>query len=116
MVFSRDLTTASGKTSVTGVGFRPKSMICWGSPAHDPGFFLGVLDGVGNMGCTFDEWTVVNGDWDDPGTAFFIKSVTASGAFQTGTFVSFDEDGITIRWAKTGSPSGSVVINAMFFG
>jgi len=102
--FTRDMSTATGSQAITGVGFRPSSVD-----------FCGAIDGSANA--------LIKGI--DDGTtrecvlyvANFLQFVVDSNNsvqiridntnFQRGFISSFDTDGFTISWTKTGTPTGT---------
>jgi hypothetical protein len=107
--FGRDTSTASGSQGVTGVGFTPKAVIFFavqqGTSEVSIGFDDGVapLDIYNNHGAAADTWGV--------DTSFSITALESGTAFYQGKVSSFDSDGFTIAWTKTGSPTGTLQVN-----
>ena len=107
--FTRDVTTASGNQSITGLGFTPKAVIflsaipntkfmsvgCWGRLSS--GCFLD------NGATTADTYTTNNGSF-----IFLRQSIVPDDAI--GAPGTLDEDGFTIAWTKVGSPTGTAAI------
>ena len=110
--FTRDLSLASGNQSVTGVGYQPSAII-----------FLSVEVGTSEMSFGFDNDTLAYGIFDNNGTSSgtYTYAGFSTGAYQNssntyeGKISSFDSDGFTITWTKTGSPSGTLTVMYMAF-
>lgn len=108
VTFQRVLTLAGGQQSITGVGFTP-SLInftvgavtsAWGS--------VGQSDGITNSCLEFAS-SVVNFQ----NVAGILRDSGAT--YQFFTLTSFDPDGFTIGWAKTGAPTVTALISATCF-
>jgi hypothetical protein len=111
--FSRDTTIASGTQSVTGVGFKPRTII-----------FFSCQDGTGeasfgfsdiNFTGTSGENGVVNSRTaTSPGTFFnnaaSIFAYETATDFYSGSISTLDNDGFTITWTRTGTPSGTLEV------
>lgn len=104
---TRNTTTASGTQAVTGVGFKPKVVL-----------FLAADAGAGfpitSIG--FDD-TTTHADWLTTGSTFLVGGGTHSiisgvdgSNFQSAAVTSFDTDGFTLTWTKTGSPTGTITV------
>lgn len=103
--FTRDVTTASGTQAVTGVGFQPRWAIffaninggievSWGfDTASDQGSIAQAHGEVANTFVT--------------STSFSISLRTNGTTLYQGELASFDADGFTVNWTKTGSPTGT---------
>lgn len=113
VTITRDLTAGTGSVAYTGVGFVPTVCLTAGTVGASVGYttYLGVSDsglvqgmvGSANNGGASITTTSQN-------TTAFIREVNSS-AFtdlQTGTVTSYDADGFTISWVKTGSPTGTM--------
>ena len=107
--FSRDVSTATGTQAVTGVGFTPTSIEVFAAIGGTVKASWGMSDG------TTDKCIYQN---NNGGTDFIsnqsqlIRVVTVdAGTMYSGTLDSFDADGFTISWTKTGSPTGTVAGN-----
>jgi hypothetical protein len=105
--FTRDISLASGSQAVTGLGFKPSTLIIFAVEDN------GVLASWGF------------GDFDNQKAVYSKAAVTADtysyssnlirvqdGAsdLYSGSLASFDDDGFTINWTKTGSPTGTIGI------
>jgi hypothetical protein len=103
---TRVLTEASGDVAYTGVGFTPSAII----------FF--VVIGGGSLG----RWGLSDGVRH--GAAYRVSGATtiisdtdvailcdlSGGNSQSAVVKSFDADGFTLTWTKTGSPTGTAII------
>lgn len=98
---TRDMTADSGDVSYTGVGFKPTSII----------FF--AEDSVENIACA--SWGFVDSSTTSRGihqafnnqyfpTNNVINLLPDTGDSQIASVKSFDTDGFTLTWTKTGSP------------
>lgn len=98
---TRDLTAASGSVAITGVGFKPSSII-----------LFGALDGTGVMSIAVYDGTSTYGLYSDYAKVFYgspnASFVQASGAYQVVTVSALGADGFTLSWTKTGSPTGTL--------
>jgi hypothetical protein len=115
--FTRDLTTATGNQSVTGVGFTPKLVIFYASIANTVYWCLGAS----SADSAYCNPYVIDGTGVDPSflaenyaTAIVLTSSLNNS--QLATVDSFDADGFTLSWTKGGSPTGTANIIAICFG
>lgn len=104
--FTRDMTSASGNVSYTGLGFMPTkcfftsldvtiatNTVSWG---YDDGLFPSAVSQIADR--SIDSWSATQ----SVGVEFVANT------YQMGHVFSFDADGFTIAWTKTGSPSGTM--------
>ncbi len=103
---SRDMTAASGNVSYTGVGFKPKAILLLSSIHGTAGAISWGFDDATTRLCKYDDAATTAGTYQ--GTTFSIFVQTAVGASQKATVNSFDSDGFTLAWTKTGSPTGTL--------
>lgn len=104
---TRDLTAATASVAYTGVGFKPRAIIAFGTVnsvtintyttyvgAADSGLIASSMSpfGTGNSAST----TTLLGFFD-----------TGASNFQSATVASMDADGFTLSWTKTGVPTGT---------
>lgn len=99
---STNLTAATGTTAVTGVGFKPKWIVCYGAHKENPASVAphsGYYDGS-----NYDSSCQVV--YNDAGTPNFLNSPTGTRFYDVtdenanragGTITSFDDDGFTIN-------------------
>ena len=108
---TRDLTAAGAPTDVayTGVGFTPTSIIC----------NYGVDSSIHVGNSLVDSSKTGKTIWGDAPNfyyqAHFIFSSSSGGNYQIADIKSFDTDGFTLTWTKTGSPTGTLLINCLCF-
>lgn len=98
--FTRDMTAASGDASYTGVGFKPSMLIA-----------LAQIDGQAALSVGFANRCafLYLGNWYNNGQ---LIDISLSGpAKQTAVVKTYDSDGFTLTWAKTGSPTGTATIS-----
>lgn len=106
--FTRDVSTASGNQAVTGVGFEPDLIMVFGGSTGNSWFtFAGASDGS-TAGSIQDNGPVNGGSYSV--TADLLKFIQSGSDNYVGALNSFDADGFTIGWTKTGSPTGTATI------
>jgi hypothetical protein len=106
VTFSYNLATASGSQSITGVGFKPSTLIVLGFVNATNTVSIGFAD-AGRTGAAVTWY----GSNLGTGGAHPFEAFLANGAgadFATGDISSYDSDGFTISWTKNGSPTGTV--------
>lgn len=106
---SRDFAAASGDVAYTGVGFKPTSIMAF---AYGGTYMssVGMVDSSGTEMCSSK-----NFDSTSDGTTALIYFTTAAGAYQTAIVKTYDNDGFTLTWAKTGSPTGTMQLRFLCF-
>jgi hypothetical protein len=109
--FHRDMAAASGEVSYTGIGFVPNAIIFFanrnGTAVTSWGYTTGPINNV----CIFDD----NGDAAGSFAIAVDKCMygeVGGGNNQFARLSSFDSDGFTLSWTKTGVPTG--VFSSMF--
>ena len=109
-----DIATADGNLAVTGAGFAPETVIVYVIVSNTPKWCFG-------MGTKADDdyRCVVNnyiGDADNAAPESQIVSVYIGNepTMAQADIDSWDADGITLYWSKTGSPTGTVNMYFMF--
>lgn len=113
--FTKDRSTATGTNAYTGIGFQPKAAIFFAAVNNTTGrMSVGMDDGT-TKGCVLD-YTPVSADQWDSATAVSIYSLSGATETYTGYVQSWDADGFTISWTKTGSPTGTMNVKAILFG
>ncbi len=105
--FTRDVSLASGTQAITGVGFQPTAIVCFANIAASSAASWGVSDGSTN-GSTTDINPAVPGAYSN-NTNLITVVVTGADNY-VGVISTFDADGFTISWTKTGTPTGTATI------
>jgi hypothetical protein len=102
---TRDMTAATGNQVITGVGFSPKAIIAINAVNGTSAYSIGMATalGAGGWGSTYKD---AAGNVNTQG-ALIPYLETATGAHQSASIASFDADGFTLSWAKTGAPTGT---------
>ena len=106
---TRDMEAASGDVSYTGYGFQPTSLECFAVLAGSPAGSWGFTDLAG------DEFVTLQ-DYDSnmtvaPGYIIWLRP--AAGKSQQATWKSYDANGFTLTWTKTGTPAAGT--GGLFF-
>lgn len=105
---TRDLTAATGTQAITGAGFTPTACLFFTAVNGTTASSFGLSDSArtaGSVQTTTDgaaTWA-----WGAGANAIQISN-NAGSAFQTATVQSYDADGLTLSWTKTGSPTGTL--------
>jgi hypothetical protein len=106
--FTRDVSTATGSQAVTGVGFKPKAVLFFAVVGASAVSSWGFSDGsTGKNAYSNDNGT--GGQFNVSSNAVLIS--VSSGNSYNGVVSSFDADGFTVGWTKSGSPTGTATIN-----
>lgn len=113
VTFTRDVSTASGSQAVTGVGFKPKGGIFVGGINGTVAMSVGVDDQAARGGI-YDNSVNVSDTYGSGSSASITAQVSAGNVYQ-GSVSTWDADGFTILWTKTGSPTGTLTATALLF-
>ena len=114
--FSRDLSSASGTQTITGVGFTPKAIM------FDGGFSLngwyGWFSGMASPGVSTSKAYITNNNsWNINNSFSILAYPTASSSdYQVATVSSWNADGFTLNWIKTGATTGTLYVSALCIG
>ena len=111
---TRDTSAATGNVSYTGAGFAPKAVLAFAGRGSTVANSIGFAENVG---------TAEMMQWYSSGGAGFYSVATnlltlieSGGANYTNVSVaSWDADGITLTYTKTGSPTGTADIALALF-
>lgn len=107
---TRDMTAGSGDVAYTGVGFKPSLIIFQGAVDASQVAGWGVVDAASKHHVSYDN--LGNYYQAGPGWAFII---IGGSMYQGATLKTFDADGFTLTWTKSGSPSGTIKFSATCF-
>jgi hypothetical protein len=108
---SRDTSLASGTQAITGFGFRPSSVLCIAGQGGSNEISIGVDDGTTDR-CLFKDATLST--FNTSATALELRE-NGGGTRYSGVITSYDVDGFTITWTRTGSPTGNLDLTFMAF-
>lgn len=103
---TRDMTAASGSVSYTGVGFTPTALIAIGVPGAVNTDFTNMSFGMSDAGQSAADlvFGLNTGDFRARTDLIFLGG---SSNFQKATVSSYDSDGFTLSWVKSGTPSAA---------
>jgi len=110
--FTRDISIATGTQSITGIGFRPTSILFNSNVGSNPATSIGFDNGTigrcvaNNHNETANNWQTINAS---------IRFRITSGDVYEGDVLSFDADGFTVDWTKIASPTGIATMQFMAF-
>lgn len=103
---TRDLTTASGSVSTTGLGFMPRkisiALTIAGTVVSSTGYAGGAGNGSGQ--CVYSAYVSSASGFS---TTACVLAYAASSAYQFASIASFDTDGFTLSWTKVNTPTGT---------
>ena len=102
---TRDYAALAGDVSYTGVGFTPNTIrVIFCKEAASVGDGNGFSDSSKTSFCVNTRQNNATAHY----SSNLIYSDIASGQFISATVKSYDSDGFTLTWAKTGSPTGTL--------
>ncbi len=114
ITITRDLTVATGNVAYTGLGFVPTTCFQSGGVAGSLTQYVSII-GFSDSARTVVS-TNLSGSTISPAQAFFIVLFdTTSTNGQTAIINSYDADGFTLGWTKTGTPSGTATIKVLCY-
>jgi len=110
--FTRDISLDSGNQSITGIGFKPRAVILIACIDQVAGAMsVGFSDGVLNF-TVRDVYYLTNNGYVMNVTSCVGVYINGGGQY-VGTVLSFDDDGLTITWDKTNSPTGTLKVSCL---
>ena len=101
---SRDLSLATGDQIITGVGFKPKGIMINGGGLANAGTGSWGFSDSTNDSATYDDHNTTPNAYGNTANLLFFKIDGSNN--NIAVLKSFDSDGFTITWTKTGSPTG----------
>jgi hypothetical protein len=104
---TRDLATASGDVAYTGVGFQPTSIVALSVLSSTHGNSVGFADSS-KTGRGVAQYTTTA--YTETTSPIHIYTGSAGDTYQSAVVLSYDADGFTLTWTKTGSPTGTAAI------
>ena len=107
---TRVLSAANGDVAYTGVGFQPTAIVATGCIQAELSFAIGISDSA-KAGRSIGQY----GDNSMTSANFAIQIDSSGGNFARATLKTFDNDGFTLTWAKTGSPTGTAHLGFLCF-
>ncbi len=103
-----DTATADGDVVITGVGFKPTSVLIVAHVASTMQFSIGQGDASLNL-CAIDFGSVSAGTWNYSATKIITLMQTGA-IYCEGSLKSLDVDGFTLAFVKTGAKTGTARI------
>ena len=101
-----NLATATGTVAITGVGFKPSAVIFMSGKNSSPTVSLGLDDLTSQINVSNSHGAVAT-QWSINST-YSIYAIIDGSNYVEGVVNSFDADGLTIGYTKTGSPTGTL--------
>lgn len=112
--FTRDISTASGNQSVTGLGGKPKWIMFAAAVSTGAAqSCVGVDDGTNRW--VWNNLTASAAGTFQLQTASSLILQTSGGDLASAIVASFDTDGFTLTWTKTGAPTSTATIGFVAF-
>jgi hypothetical protein len=112
--FTIDMTTASGTQAITGVGFQPRAIMFFATCVTTAHVVSSGVDDAATARVMFDYNNISANAWQSANASSITALLSGSDVY-SGKVNSFDADGFTIGWTKTGSPTGTLTINYIAF-
>ena len=114
LAITRDMTVATGSVSYTGVGFRPTCLQAFGANTT-----LSTNNAINGYCDSALGQAAMRAGSATAGQYQYLASVLvylgSDGAYQTFAVTSFDADGFTGTWTRTGAPGGTQSIAILCF-
>lgn len=109
--FSRDSTLSAGNQSITGVGFTPVGIIAFAlvEGVTTQQISWGIDDGSSPRCMYF------YGSGSSGSNPFLVQIEAATNVYSRFKISSWDSDGFTGAWTKSGSPTGSINVTYIAF-
>lgn len=105
--FTRDATLANSSVAYTGVGFQPTAVLTFSADSSTNIGYNGFSDSsLGQASLVFTTSPAISG-------TTVIAWGASSAAYVTGQITSYDADGFTVSWVKTGAPGGTFTVKAL---
>lgn len=108
--FTRDTSTATGTQEVTGIGFRPRAVILLAVVSGTTSASIGADDGTSPLSIHDNNPTSAGTYAVAGGVSIALIFPSNPAITYTGAVASFDADGFTISWTRTGAYSGTATI------
>jgi len=112
LTFSRALSDAGGDVAYTGFGFTPSKLLVTAAREGSFAASWGIADEAMAANCLFAIGTYYFYQSQGYGKLIYIGQVI-SATYQSAIVRSYDPDGFTLTWTKTGSPSGTAYFTAL---
>ncbi|MHB9161539.1 MAG: hypothetical protein ACYC6W_11755 [Nitrosotalea sp.] len=110
--FQRDISAATASVGYTGVGFKPTSISMVGLMiGTNTSNFWGMCD-QGTKGNGIYQTNIPqSGLLNDLGSNSILFGQSSQNSYISGTVASYDSDGFTVTYSKTGAPAGTLIIS-----
>jgi hypothetical protein len=113
ITITRDLTAATGSVAYTGMGFQPTSCFATGDVSGSITQYTNIFSMADSArsaaGAALGASVVVT-------STFFVNLIDSTGLnAQQAVVTSYDADGLTLTWTKTGTPTGTSTIYIMCY-
>ena len=108
-IFTHDLSSTT-PTVITSVGFKPSSIHFMAIEASAVGVFsLGYVDSSLNQTTIYDKYVEIANTYTHNNTGVILSLVGVS-TQNAAVVASYDTNGFTLTWTKSGSPTGNVAV------
>ncbi len=107
--FTRVMSVASGNVAYTGVGFKPKALIFLANVLNGAvkANSVGFDDGTTRMQLLNYTTTGADAGFNQTANAIYLFDDAATLNVNTAVVASFDADGFTLTWTKSGTPTNT---------
>ena len=107
--FTKDA-SSGGSQSIAGVGFKPATVLFLAVVNANPKASWGFSDSSRNAGSIADDSATTADSYTYSSNCIDIRFGSAGSASMQAVVSSYDSDGFTLSWARTGSPSGTITV------
>lgn len=107
---TRNMTAATGDVAYTGVGFTPTSLMVIANIEAVVAQSIGISDSAKTVRNMFQQ---NNSTYSSGAQVAFL--ISTAGNYQSAIVKTYDADGFTLTWTKTGSPTGTGYISFLCF-
>ena len=104
---TRDLTAVTGNVATTGIGFIPTSIVFMCDLDTKKSNSMAVVDSTKASTGWYQSDVPQSGVITDAGANACAFAQSSANNYAIAIVASFDADGFTLTWAKTGSPTGT---------
>ena len=116
--FFRNSGSASGTQAITGVGFRPSTIIFFAAIDTLDCQSIGFTDAATGR-CLWMDNVYATGGGSYAFAVYYIRTIAGNGALHTAAIASMDADGFTLNWTRTnygtGGTGNNITVNYLAF-
>lgn len=112
LTITRDLSLANGSVAYTGMGFQPTSCVANAQITTSATQYTTHF-GMSDSARTISSTAFFGGTLVSPNFLVLFDTTATNG--QVASIASYDSDGLTLTWTKTGAPTGTATANLVCY-